>query len=102
MALSSGRLLAIEITERTCSVVSLLGALIIIVTFLCDRAFRKPINRLIFYATWGNVMANVATLISTSGIGLGVNAPLCQFQAFLISWSVYGPIARRARNSVVD
>jgi hypothetical protein len=79
---------AIEITERLCSVFSLVGAAFIITTFLFDKSFHKPINRLVFYAAWGNIMANVATMISVSGIYLGVNGPLCQFQAFLIQWFV--------------
>jgi hypothetical protein len=46
------------------------------------------INRLVFYATWGNIMANVATLISTSSIPNDhtVRYPLCEFQAVLIQW----------------
>lgn len=33
-------------------------------------------------------MANVATMISQSGIAYGTSSCLCQFQAFLIQWSV--------------
>jgi hypothetical protein len=77
---------AIVIAERVSSIFSVAGAFFIIVTFLWDPRFRKPINRLVFYASWGNLFANVATLISRSGIILGVNAPLCQFQGFLIQW----------------
>ena len=77
---------AVEITERVCSVFSLLGTAFIITTFLSDQSFHKPINRLVFFAAWGNIMASVATLISTSGIRLGPNGSLCQFQAFLIQW----------------
>jgi hypothetical protein len=89
---------AIETAERVASVFSVLGAGFVIFTFLFDRRFRKPINRLVFYATWGNLFANVATLISREGIKIGVDGPLCQFQAFLIQW--YG--ARRDRKSVID
>lgn len=81
---SEGR--AIEIAERVSSIFSVVGAFFIIGTFLSDPRFRKPINRLVFYASWGNLFANVATLISRSGIKLGVTSPLCQFQAFLIQW----------------
>ena len=77
---------AVEITERVCSVFSLLGTAFIITTFLSDQSFHKPINRLVFFAAWGNIMSSVATLISTSGIRLGSNASLCQLQAFLIQW----------------
>ncbi|KAJ5495568.1 hypothetical protein N7539_000684 [Penicillium diatomitis] len=80
------QLLAISITERVCSAVSLLGAFVIVTTFMSSWSFRKPINRLVFYASWGNIMANLATLISQSGIHSGVDNPLCQFQAFLIQW----------------
>jgi hypothetical protein len=77
---------SIVIAERVSSIFSVAGAFFIIITFLCDPRFRKPINRLVFYASWGNLFANVATLISRSGITLGVDAPLCQFQGFLIQW----------------
>src|SRR5947209_9837161 len=88
MGFSDGQTRAIEITERVGSVFSLLGAAFIIITFLSHKAFHKPINRLVFFAAWGNIMSNVGTLMSTSGIHLGVNSSLCQFQAFLIQWYV--------------
>jgi hypothetical protein len=80
---------AVEVTEKVCSVFSLLGTTFIITTFLSDKSFHKPINRLVFFAAWGNIMSNVATLISTSGIRLGVNSSLCQFPAFLIQWYAF-------------
>jgi hypothetical protein len=86
MPLSPSQLRGIEVAEKVTSIFSVVGTTFIIVTFLCDSKFRKPINRLVFYATWGNLFANVATLISRSGIKLGVTSPLCQFQAFLIHW----------------
>lgn len=76
----------LEVIEKVTSVLSVVGAAFIIGTFLLDSRFRKPINRLVFYAAWGNLFANVGTLISRSGIDLGVTSPLCQFQAFLIQW----------------
>ena len=84
MSLTDKELYAIEITERLGSVLSLVGTAFIIGTFLYDKSFHRPINRLVFYASWGNIMANVGTLISRSGIDLGLSKPLCQFQAFLI------------------
>ncbi|KAE8144847.1 Nnf1-domain-containing protein [Aspergillus avenaceus] len=86
MSLSESQLYAISATERVCSAISLTGTTIIVVSFLSSNAFRKPINRLVFYASWGNMMANIATVISQSGIHAGINSPLCQFQAFLIQW----------------
>jgi hypothetical protein len=86
MAFSDRQMHAVEITEKVCSVFSLFGTAFIITTFLSDKSFHKPINRLVFFATWGNIMSNVATLISTFGIRLGPNGSLCQFQVFLIQW----------------
>lgn len=77
---------AIETAERVASVFSVIGAAFVIFTFLRDRRFRKAINRLVFFASWGNLFANVATLISREGIKIGADGPLCQFQAFLIQW----------------
>lgn len=86
MPISSSEALGLEIAERVTSVCSVLGAAFIISTFLLDRKFRKPINRLVFFAAWGNLFANVATLISRDGIKFGSMSPTCQFQAFLIHW----------------
>ncbi|KAL4938592.1 hypothetical protein BDV06DRAFT_215002 [Aspergillus oleicola] len=86
MSLSAGQLFAISATERTCSTISLFATSIIIISFISSPTFRKPINRLVFYASFGNIMANVATLISQSGIAAGTNSNLCQIQAFLIQW----------------
>ncbi|KAL1984003.1 hypothetical protein VTN96DRAFT_9688 [Rasamsonia emersonii] len=86
MSFSQQQYYAIEAAERACSVLSLVGTFVVISTFIGSPTFRKPINRLVFYASWGNIMSNVATLISRSGILHGVNTPLCQFQGFLIQW----------------
>ncbi|KAJ5304373.1 uncharacterized protein N7443_004033 [Penicillium atrosanguineum] len=86
MSPSQAQLFAISLTERICSAVSLVGTFVIVSTFISFRSFRKPINRLVFYASWGNIMANIATLISQSGIQAGFGSSLCQFQAFLIQW----------------
>jgi hypothetical protein len=74
---------AFSIIERTTSVFSFLGSIIVIATFCLSKAFHKPINRLVFYATFGNLMTNIATLMAASFIGDGDSAG-CQFQAFLI------------------
>lgn len=86
--ISDSQSTAIQATERLCSVLSLFGAAFIITTFLTNDAFHKPINRLIFCAAWGNILGNVATLVGLSGIKLGPNGSLCQFQAFFIQWCV--------------
>jgi hypothetical protein len=74
---------ALSAVERVCSVFSLLGSVFIIGTFLSSKAFHKPINRLVFYASFGNMMTNVGTLMSRSYIN-DTHSVGCQFQAFLI------------------
>ncbi|KAF2747632.1 hypothetical protein M011DRAFT_494364 [Sporormia fimetaria CBS 119925] len=86
--LSEAQVLAITSSERSMSVLSVLGSLFIMTTFLKWHYFRKPINRLVFYASFGNVLANVATLIGTTALpGPGEKpSALCQFQGVLIQW----------------
>lgn len=83
-SLTASQLKSLELTERIASAFSLVGTSFILFTFVYSPAFRKPINRIIFYASWGNTLCNVATLMSQSGIRAGPNSHLCQFQAFLI------------------
>ena len=85
--LSHSSLTTISLIERLCSALSLLGCTFIAVTFLCSTSFRKPINRLVFYACLGNVFTNVATLIARSAIP-HTSSFLCQFQGFLIQMCV--------------
>ncbi len=75
---------------------SLVGTIFVMTTFIYSSAFRKPINRLIFYATCGNMVGNAATLMARSGVRAGKNAPLCQLQGFLIQ--LYGHISVRERS----
>ena len=79
---------AMAVTERVTSVLSLLGILFILSTFLLGRGFDKPINRLIFFASWSNLGNNIATLIAEDGTAAGQRSPLCQFQAFAIQMCV--------------
>jgi hypothetical protein len=78
---------ALSIVERAMSVVSILGCLFMITTFFkCEEIRRKPFNRLLVYASFGNLMSNAATLISTSGVEAGDHNALCKVQATLIQW----------------
>lgn len=72
-----------SVIERACSVFSLMGCVFIIATFCLSKAFHKPINRLVFYASFGNLMTNVATLMARAYVG-DLGSAGCQFQAFLI------------------
>lgn len=82
--LTIGQTNALMITERIVSVFSIFGIFFILVTCYFLRSFNKPINRLVFYASFGNLGMNIACLISEDGIKAGALSPLCQFQAFLI------------------
>lgn len=89
MSLSEQQLAAITAAERATSILSVIGTTIVIATFLSSRAFRKPINRVVFYAAWANILTNVGTLISRSAIVAGAKGiTLCRFQAFIIQWYV--------------
>lgn len=81
--LSHAQLNAMGIIERVCSVFSLLGSVFVIVTFICSKAFHKPINRLVFYASFGNMLCNVGTLMSRTYLDQPDSVG-CQFQSFLI------------------
>lgn len=100
MSLTPDQQQLIIITERIGSVLSLLGATFVMVTFTTSQKFRKPINRLVFLATFGNILTNVATLISVAGVEAGEASALCQFQGFLIQWYVYDEDLWTATNSI--
>lgn len=71
------------LTERITASFSIVGILFIILTYLFSSSFSKPINRLVFYASWGNLGLCIVALISVDGPDAGQNSPLCQFQAFM-------------------
>jgi hypothetical protein len=86
--LTPSELLAMEVTERVTSALSLVGFSFILITYLCYEEFNKPINRLIFYASWSNLGTTVAGLIGERGVVAGQNSTLCQGQAFIIQMCV--------------
>lgn len=65
-ALSHTELHNLEITERVASCFSLVGTSFIFFTFLYSPAFRKPVNRLIFYASWGYALCLLDPLTLTA------------------------------------
>jgi hypothetical protein len=81
--LTETQLSAISSIERAGSVLSILGCIFIITTFSTSKAFHKPINRLVFYASFGNLMTNVATLIARELLD-SLDSAGCQFQGFLV------------------
>ena len=86
--LSPSQLNALEYTERVFSALSFLGFLFVVSTYLYGQGFRKPVNRLIFYAAWSNLGTTLAGLIAGNGMTAGDHSFLCQFQAFVIQMCV--------------
>ncbi|KAK3312851.1 hypothetical protein B0H66DRAFT_381383 [Apodospora peruviana] len=81
---------AVVTIERVCSGVSLTGCLFVLVTFSLSPAFRqRAINRLVFLATFGNMLTNVATLMTRTYTS-DINQFGCQFQGFLIQVFMQG------------
>ena len=81
---SPSHLVTFSITERVTSAFSLVSVIFIISTFLLGRGFDKPINRLIFFASWSNLGTSIAFFISRDGIVAGPDSSLCQFQAWAL------------------
>ena len=71
------------LTERITASLSIIGILFIIFTYLFSSSFSKPINRLVFYASWGNLGLCIVALISMNGPDAGQDSALCQFQGFM-------------------
>lgn len=85
--LTDAQLDALTVIERVGSVFSLLGCVFIITTFCFSKAFHKPINRMVFYASFGNLMTNIGTLMSRTYLPY-LDSVGCQFQGFLIQMCV--------------
>ena len=83
----------ITIIQQVCSVMSLVGCIFIISTFLLCDAFNKPINRLVFYASFENIMASICFIMADSFIDNPDGAG-CQTQGFILHTYVIKP--RRA------
>ncbi|KAL8917206.1 MAG: hypothetical protein Q9208_008108 [Pyrenodesmia sp. 3 TL-2023] len=84
MGITQAQSNAMSITERVVSSLSIVGILFILFTFYFLKTFHKPINRLIFFASFGNLGMNIACFIAEDGIVQGTGSSLCTFQAFLI------------------
>lgn len=93
LELSPRQATAMEVTERVSSIFSLCGIFFILSTFLLCRGFDKPINRLIFFASWSNLGMNIASLIARDGIAAGQDSSLCQFQAWAIQMLACVPVS---------
>lgn len=88
MPFTDRELQVLAITERVSSAISFVGCMFVVLTFMASCRFRTPVNRLIFFATWGNILGICATATSRSGIIAGEDTALCQWQAVFIQWYV--------------
>ncbi|KAL3963515.1 hypothetical protein ACCO45_000519 [Purpureocillium lilacinum] len=82
-ALTGDQIAVLNIIQQVGSSLSLVGCIFIIGTFCFCDAFHKSINRLVFYASFGNLASSVAFMMA----GLHIDQPLsaaCQAQAFLL------------------
>ncbi|KAL9102954.1 MAG: hypothetical protein Q9163_001941 [Psora crenata] len=100
LTLTDSQLNALQVTERVTSILSMLGIIFILSTFLLVRGFDKPINRLIFFASWSNLGMNIASMIAEDGQVAGQNSSLCQFQAWAIQMWVPPPPPPHPRTNV--
>ena len=91
-SLNASQMETIMIVERVSTVPSLVGIVFILYTYWLCEEFDKPINRLVYFASFGNLGMNIATLISTNGPLSGQNSALCQLQAFLIQQYILPPL----------
>jgi len=82
--LTDEQLHVLEVTERVAASFSFVGCCFILLTFSLSPRFRKPVNRLIFYASWGNFLSLIAAFMSHVAIEAGPTSALCQFQGFII------------------
>lgn len=82
-ALTPDQINTLIIIERTTGSISVTATILLLATFVYFKAFRTLSNTLIFYASFGNLFANVAALIGDSALR-DLNGGLCQFQGFLL------------------
>lgn len=81
--LSAGQVTALNLLQQVGSSLSIIGCAFIIGTFCLCNAFYKPINRLVYYASFGNLVASIAFMMASSFVDRPRSAG-CQAQAFLI------------------
>ncbi|KIH91961.1 g-protein coupled receptor [Sporothrix brasiliensis 5110] len=70
--------------ERAGASLSMIGVLLIVVTFALFKRLRTVPNTFILFASIANIGASTASLIGLSGIAQGGNSTLCRAQAFLL------------------
>jgi hypothetical protein len=75
---------AIQAVERAGASLSLIGVLLVFITFAAFKRIRTVPNTFIMFASIANVGASVACLIGYAGVDAGTWSAICQLQAFLL------------------
>lgn len=70
--------------ERAGASLSMLGVMLIILTFALFKRLRTVPNTFILFASIANIGASIASLIGLAGIAQGSESTLCRAQAFLL------------------
>ncbi|EPZ35033.1 hypothetical protein ROZALSC1DRAFT_29315 [Rozella allomycis CSF55] len=78
---------ASQILIRVSSALSILGCLFVIASYLYDKTYRTPANRLVFSTAIYCLIGNLGTIIGESGIGV---KGLCELQGFFIQFLLGG------------
>ncbi|KAL6860804.1 G-protein coupled receptor protein [Trichoderma novae-zelandiae] len=81
--LTEEQIKVLTIIERTNSSISMVACTFTILTFCFSKYFSKSINRLVFYASFGNLLSDIAIIMSRDFID-NPNSAGCQIQAFMI------------------
>ncbi|KAK3362375.1 hypothetical protein B0T25DRAFT_512596 [Lasiosphaeria hispida] len=84
MNLTTTERATIQHVERFGASLSLVGVVLIFITYALFKRLRTVPNTFILFASFANVGASTACLIGYDGIMAGDSAPLCQIQAFLL------------------
>ena len=88
MGLTELQRTAIQTTERVGASLSLVGVVLIFITYAAFKRLRTVPNTFILFASIANVGASIACLIGYAGLTAGDQSPLCQVQAFLLEMLV--------------
>jgi hypothetical protein len=82
-SLTGNEVATLILIERVTASISMVGTFHLVWTYLFIKDFRTLSNTIIFYASFANLLANIAALIGGAALS-NIHGPLCQFQGFLL------------------
>ena len=82
--LTDGHIAVIIKLERTGAILSMIGAVLVVVTYAAFTRLRTVPNLFILFASISNIGASIACIMGYDGIKAGLDTSLCQAQAFLL------------------